>query len=92
MENFYQSFMQKNNNISVPPQGTQHALPDTIAAATKAITADPTFQSALAAALSSFVGAGSGGAGSTQGNQGDGENLSQKMKWAELFPATSTLP
>ncbi|KAJ1438958.1 WRKY domain [Sesbania bispinosa] len=89
MENIYQSYMQRNNNNnSNPPH--QGALPDTISAATKAITADPSFQSALATMLTSFI-------GSTQGNQSGtvGEILGQKMKWAELFPVSSsstTLP
>ncbi|KAJ1378457.1 WRKY domain [Sesbania bispinosa] len=74
-ENIYQSYMQKNsNNNSNPP--LQGALPDTISAATKAITGDPSFQSALATMLTSFI-------GSTQGNQSGttvGEILGQKMK------------
>ncbi|XP_004508768.1 WRKY transcription factor 72A-like isoform X2 [Cicer arietinum] len=79
MESIYQSYMQKNNNSNI----SQHGLQDsTISAATKAITADPNFQSALAAALSSLIG------NTHQGNQNQsvGENLSQKMKWAEMFP------
>ncbi|KAL9314239.1 hypothetical protein ACSQ67_019691 [Phaseolus vulgaris] len=84
MENIYSSFMQRNNNI-IPP--AQHSLPDTIAAATKVITADPNFQSALAAALSSII-----GSGSSQGNQGAAENPSQKIKWGELFPPSFALP
>ena len=90
MENVYQSYMQKNNsnnnnnNTSLVPQA------DTISAATKVITADPTFQSALAAALSSFIGG--GGVGNTRGSQGCnfGESLSlgQKMKWGEVFPVS----
>lgn len=86
MENMNQSYMQKNNNnTSLLPQA------DTISAATKVITADPTFQSALAAALSSFIGG--GGVGNTRGSQGCnvGESLSlgQKMKWGEVFPASN---
>ncbi|TKY73416.1 WRKY transcription factor 61 [Spatholobus suberectus] len=85
MENIYNTYMQRNNNPIPPPQ---HSLPDTIAAATKVITADPNFQSALAAALTSII-----GSGSTQGNnQGAGENLNQKMKWGELFSSSSALP
>lgn len=56
-ENFYQCYnMQKNNNIVGP---TQKSLqPDSIEAATKAITSDPSFQSALAAALTSIISSG----------------------------------
>ncbi|KAL2340812.1 hypothetical protein Fmac_008752 [Flemingia macrophylla] len=85
MENILTSYMQKNNNnIAIPPP--QHSLPDTIAAATKVITADPNFQSALAAALTTIIGSGST-------SKGAGENnMSQKMKWGESFPSTSALP
>ncbi|KAK7292230.1 hypothetical protein RIF29_08007 [Crotalaria pallida] len=85
IENFYQPFMQLGNT------------PNTIAAATKAITADPTFQSALAAALTSFIGVGGAAInGSTQGNNnnnnqgGVGEKLSQRMTLAEMFPAAAS--
>ncbi|XVE56985.1 hypothetical protein DITRI_Ditri04bG0055200 [Diplodiscus trichospermus] len=74
----YQSFMQKSN-INPP----QQPLPDTIAAATKVITADPNFQSALAAALTSIIGAGNNG-GATQPA---GERMAQKLKFGEQ-PAT----
>ncbi|XP_028788497.1 probable WRKY transcription factor 61 [Neltuma alba] len=91
MDNVYRlPYVQKNsvsnNPTHPPPQPT--ALPDGIAAATKAIAADPKFQSALAVALSSIIGTGSG-SGSSQGNRGGaGENLThQKMKWGGLFPA-----
>ncbi|XP_039046968.1 WRKY transcription factor 72A-like isoform X2 [Hibiscus syriacus] len=56
--NIYQSFMQKNH-----PGHPQPPLPDTVAAATKAITKDPNFQSALAAALTSIISAGNNGGG-----------------------------
>ncbi|KAK7317237.1 hypothetical protein RJT34_01295 [Clitoria ternatea] len=86
MENIYNSYIQRSNNINpTPTPQPPHSLPDTIAAATKVITADPNFQSALAAALTSII-----STGSTQGNQ-QGENLSQKMKWGELFPSSSAL-
>ncbi|KAK7347258.1 hypothetical protein VNO80_21786 [Phaseolus coccineus] len=94
VENIYQSYMQKNNsNIPSVPQGGVPA--DTISAATKVITADPTFQSALAAALTSFIG---GGVRGNQGGNSVGESpsLGQKKKWGEVFPASnnssSTLP
>ncbi|GMJ05740.1 hypothetical protein HRI_004243200 [Hibiscus trionum] len=74
MENsIYQSFMQKNHQRPAQPP-----LPDTIAAATKAITTDPNFQSALAAALTSIIGAGNNGGGG-----GGAESLAQKLKWGE---------
>ncbi|XWS37448.1 hypothetical protein CRYUN_Cryun19dG0043700 [Craigia yunnanensis] len=84
MENsIYQSFIQKNNLN--PPQ--QPLPPDTIAAATKAITADPNFQSALAVALASIIGTGNNG-GATQPA---GERLAQNLKWWEQpFPMTSS--
>ncbi|XP_020225151.1 probable WRKY transcription factor 61 [Cajanus cajan] len=76
VESIYQSYMQKinSNNTAVPA--------DTISAATKVITADPTFQSALAAALTSFIG--------NQGVSGVEESLGQKMKWEEAFPASNS--
>lgn len=72
-EQFYQSYLQKNN--PVPPQPS---LAETIAAATKAITSDPSFRSALTAAITSIV-----GNGGVHGNQGGVENTGQNLKWVE---------
>ncbi|KAL6183139.1 hypothetical protein ACLB2K_044550 [Fragaria x ananassa] len=89
--NMYQNYMQKNN-----PTPLQFQLPDPIAAATKAITADPSFQSALAAALTSIIGSSSnGGSGSNNNNQNAGGDhfnniLAQKLKWGENFPGISS--
>ncbi|XP_048443984.1 WRKY transcription factor 72B-like [Pyrus x bretschneideri] len=54
----YQNCMQKNINPNPnPPRGVPHQFqPDSIAAATEEITADPSFQSALATALTSIIG------------------------------------
>nr|WGV38205.1 WRKY [Loropetalum chinense var. rubrum] len=74
-ENLYHSYMQKNN-VST---SQQYSLPhDTsnIAAATKAITSNPSFQSALIAALTSIIGA---GGTVPHGNQGREENFGQKL-------------
>ncbi|XP_027916483.1 probable WRKY transcription factor 61 [Vigna unguiculata] len=87
VENIYQSYMQKNNsNIPSVPQGGVPA--DTISAATKVITADPNFQSALAAALTSFIG---GGVRGNQGGNSVGESpsLGQNLKWGEVFAASN---
>lgn len=99
--NIYQNYMNKNINPTPPPQGVSHQFqPDPIAAATKAITADPSFQSALAAALTSIIGSTStvGGAGTTgiqsnnsQAGGGDHNiNMAQKFKWGDHFPGTTT--
>ncbi|TYJ99099.1 putative WRKY transcription factor 61 [Cucumis melo var. makuwa] len=74
--NIYQNYIQQQQrNPTTSLQHQQPPLPDTIAAATKAITADPSFQSALAAALTSIIGTGgaSASAGLTKSSSGRGE-------------------
>ncbi|KAK4767903.1 hypothetical protein SAY87_003044 [Trapa incisa] len=81
---------------------TNNPQESSIAAATKAITTDPNFQSALVAALKSIINGGGGGGGSgtvlTLGNYlvggagAGGDALEQKLRWNEgLTTSTGSL-
>ncbi|KAF3783037.1 putative WRKY transcription factor 61 [Nymphaea thermarum] len=89
-QHFYQTYLQKSNTsaAAAPPpavtassSSSQQNLSDTIAAATKVITSDPSFRSALAAAITSIVG---GGAQAQSG----GDNGIQTLKWGEHFSSS----
>ncbi|KAK4350508.1 hypothetical protein RND71_029821 [Anisodus tanguticus] len=78
-----QSYLQNINN----PKSTQSLLPqDTIAAATKAITSDPKFQSALAVALTSIIGSRGGN------NHHIDDKSGQNLKVTEPFPVLCSFP
>ncbi|XP_022885223.1 probable WRKY transcription factor 72 isoform X3 [Olea europaea var. sylvestris] len=87
-ETLYQAYLQKTLNPTQQP-----LPPDSIAAATKAIASDPSFQSALAAALTSIIGSG-GATASTAGNQTLGDESSKNIKSSTEpnFPILSSFP
>ncbi|KAH9773774.1 WRKY domain-containing protein [Citrus sinensis] len=73
-EHIYKPYMQMMNNPRTPPPipQVQSLTESTIAATTKIITSNPNFQSALAAAISSYIG--------QQNVGGPGESSSLDMK------------
>ncbi|KAH6799047.1 hypothetical protein C2S51_035531, partial [Perilla frutescens var. frutescens] len=87
-ETLYQSYLQKT---ITNPNNQQSLGPDTIAAATKAITSDPSFQSVLAAALTSIIGSSGGAATATLANQSAAEKSSAKAA-GDPFPILSSFP
>ncbi|KAI7744072.1 hypothetical protein M8C21_007273, partial [Ambrosia artemisiifolia] len=85
-QNNYHSFMQ-NKTMMATSTTNQHSIqPDTIEAATRAITSDPNFKSVLQAALTSIIG------GGVVGNQGGGDKPGQIVKLGDAFPVFSSLP
>ncbi|KAI3825665.1 hypothetical protein L1987_07206 [Smallanthus sonchifolius] len=85
-ENIYHSFMQ-NKTMMATPTNNQHSLqPDTIEAATRIITSDPNFQSALKAALTSIIG------GGAVGSQGGDDKSGHIVKPGDIFPVFSCFP
>lgn len=63
-----------HGNVQTSPEVQNMHATDKIAAATKAIARDPTFQSALAAAITSFLG---NSGGNVQEKHGSGGNSGQ---------------
>ncbi|KAL8215973.1 hypothetical protein R6Q57_022810 [Mikania cordata] len=80
-DNIYHSFMQNNKPMMGMPTSNQHSIPpDTIEAATRAITSNPNFQSVLQAALTSIIGGGGDKTGQSTAKLGD------------TFPVFSSFP
>ncbi|GKC56811.1 WRKY DNA-binding protein 72 [Tanacetum coccineum] len=86
-ENIYHSYMQNKNMMATTSNTNQHSLqPDTIEAATRAITSNPNFQSVLQAALTSIIG------GGAMRGPGGSDKSSQNVKAGDTFPVFSSFP
>lgn len=90
--NIYDQFYTQKINDLAAATSQQSLSADTIAAATKAITADPSFQSALAAALTSIIGTGTGSSATGVANLGAVNNLVPKSEWGPVSNSFSSSP
>ncbi|GMH31506.1 hypothetical protein Nepgr_033349 [Nepenthes gracilis] len=97
-DSFYQGLLYMSSGTT--STNSQLSLQDSVAAAAKALTSDPGFQSVLTATLSSFISGGSnGGTGGSNGGgainvgnfitEGDGSSLTQKLKWGDQATAAA---
>lgn len=90
--NIYDQFYTQKINDLASATSQQSLSADTIAAATKAITADPSFQSALAAALTSIIGTGTGSSATGVANLGVVNNLFPKSERGPVINSFSSSP
>ncbi|XP_076928965.1 WRKY transcription factor 72A-like [Bidens hawaiensis] len=85
-ENIYHSFMQNKTMMNTPTTNQNSLQKDTIEAATRAITADPNFQSVLKAALTSII------SGSAAGSQAGSDKSGHIVKLGDTLPVFSSVP
>ncbi|KAK1357765.1 WRKY domain-containing protein [Heracleum sosnowskyi] len=89
-ENVYHTIMQKNNGTRVDP--TQTFQPHSIEAATKAITSDPSFQSALAVAITSIIGTNHNASHKVKSEQPSSDKKSPQLPMSSSRSNSSTSP